>query len=156
MKAKIQLLVMDVDGVLTNGSVTYNPLGEEIKSFHVRDGYGIKMLHEAGVQTAIISGRQSAALNYRAKEMQIKHVYTGVSDKLPTLKKISTDTGIALEHIAYVGDDIPDLECMMAVAYPITVANGDSHLKKIALWITKKSGGDGAVREICDWILQDD
>ena len=153
MKADIRLFVMDVDGVLTNGSIIMNPSGEEIKAFHVRDGYGIKMLHEAGISTAIISGRQSAALAHRAKELQVAHVYMGVADKLSILKKISNDTQVSLEHIAYVGDDIPDLECMMAVAYPITVANGDDRLKKIALWVTKNNGGEGAVREICEWIL---
>jgi 3-deoxy-D-manno-octulosonate 8-phosphate phosphatase (KDO 8-P phosphatase) len=153
MKADIRLFVMDVDGVLTNGSIIMNPSGEEIKAFHVRDGYGIKMLHEAGISTAIISGRQSAALAHRAKELQVSHLYMGVADKLSILKKISNDTQVSLEHIAYVGDDIPDLECMMAVAYPITVANGDDRLKKIALWVTKNNGGEGAVREICEWIL---
>ena len=156
MKLNITLLVMDADGVLTDGAITYNALGEEIKSFHVRDGYGLKMLHLAGIRTAIISGRKSEALRHRASELNIDYLYMGINDKLPVLKKLSTELGIPLNQVAYVGDDIPDLQAMLAVAFPITVANGDARLKKIALWVTEKNGGQGAVREICDWILEHD
>lgn len=156
MKKEIKLLVMDVDGVLTDGKVTYNPAGEEIKSFHVRDGYGIKQLHKAGIKTAIITGRKSSALLHRTKDLSIEHVHMGIGDKLPVLKTISEELGVSLENTAYVGDDLPDLEAMQAVAFPITVANGEEPLKQIAKWVTKTNGGEGAVREICDWILADD
>jgi 3-deoxy-D-manno-octulosonate 8-phosphate phosphatase (KDO 8-P phosphatase) len=156
MKKDIKLLVMDVDGVLTDGKVTYNPAGEEIKSFHVRDGYGIKQLHKASIKTAIITGRKSSALLHRTKDLDIEHVYMGIGDKLPVLKTIAEDLDVPLLNIAYVGDDLPDLEAMQAVAYPITVANGEEPLKQIAKWVTQKNGGEGAVREICDWILADD
>lgn len=156
MKSNIKVLVMDVDGVLTDGKITYNPDGEEIKSFHVHDGYGILQLHKAGITTAIITGRQSSALNYRAKDLGIKHLFMGVKNKLEVLQQLSDTLEVPLNEMAYVGDDLPDLEAMQAVAYPIAVPNGNEQLIKIAKWTTKNKGGEGAVREICDWILAND
>jgi len=155
MPFTIKLLVMDVDGVLTNGTISYTASGEEIKHFNVRDGYGIKQLHNAGIKTAIITGRVSPAVAYRAKELNIDKVYMGIEDKLSTLQQLSEELNIPYDNMAYVGDDLPDLEAMQAVKCPITVSNGDEQLKSMALWVTQKPGGEGALREVCDWILDD-
>jgi 3-deoxy-D-manno-octulosonate 8-phosphate phosphatase (KDO 8-P phosphatase) len=154
MPHNIKLLVMDVDGVMTGGTISYLPNGEEIKHFNVRDGYGIKQLHEAGIKTAIITGRDSTAVSHRAKDLNIHKVFMGIQDKLSTLKALTKEMDIPFEQVAYVGDDLPDLEAMQAVGFPITVKNGDIKLKEMASWITEKKGGDGAVREVCDWILE--
>ena len=156
MSKKISLLILDVDGILTNGTLTFDANGEEIKTFHAHDGYGIKQVQQAGIPVAIISGRGSKALDHRLKELNIDHVFTRVSDKLPILLNLSKQLDIPLEEIAYMGDDLPDRDALIAVGYPVTVPNAYEGIKDLAVKITHKKGGEGAVREVCDWILQHD
>jgi len=151
--ADIRLLVLDVDGVLTDGRLPFDANGGECKVFHVRDGYGIRRLLETGIEVALISGRKSVAVKKRAEELCIRHVYLGAKDKLPTLQTLAGKLGLSLGHIAYVGDDVPDLACMQAVGLPIAVADAHSDLDAVADWHTHLGGGQGAVREVCDLLL---
>jgi 3-deoxy-D-manno-octulosonate 8-phosphate phosphatase (KDO 8-P phosphatase) len=151
--ADIRLLVLDVDGVLTDGHLPFDAKGGECKVFHVRDGYGIRRLLETGIEVAIISGRKSVPVKKRAEEMSIRHVFLGEKNKLPTLQKLAGKLGISLDYVAYVGDDVPDLECMQAAGLAIAVADAHADLDAVADWHTHLGGGHGAVREVCDLIL---
>ena len=151
--ADIRLLVLDVDGVLTDGRLPFDAKGGECKVFHVRDGYGIRRLLETGIEVALISGRKSVAVSKRADELSIRHVFLGAKDKLATLQTLASKLRISLGHIAYVGDDVPDLACMQAVGLPIAVADAHSDLDAVADWHTHLGGGQGAVREVCDLLL---
>ncbi|MCZ6500568.1 MAG: HAD hydrolase family protein [Gammaproteobacteria bacterium] len=154
LAASIELLILDVDGVLTDGRLYFSANGDEAKAFHVRDGYGIGKLLASGVQVAVISGRQSAAVSRRMNELGVKHVYQGCSDKISTLRKLLKELGLGSDVCAFMGDDIPDLEAMQSVALPLCVANAHPRLLACAKWRSKKSGGDGAVREACDLIRE--
>ena len=156
MIKNIQLFVMDVDGVLTDGSIAYDSHGGEIKVFNARDGLGLKQLAKSGIDLAIISGRSSKALEYRAQELHIEHLYMAISDKLSVLTELSNRLSIPMEAIAYIGDDLPDLPCLKAVGYPMAVSNADPTLKTVASLVTTQHGGRGAVREACDWILNNE
>lgn len=151
--ADIRLLVLDVDGVLTDGRLPFDAKGNECKVFHVRDGYGIRRLLETGIEVALISGRNSVPVKKRAEELSIRHVYLGEKNKLATLQALAEKLGIKLEYIAYVGDDVPDLACMEACGLPIAVADAHSDLDAVADWHTHLGGGQGAVREVCDLLL---
>lgn len=152
----VGLLVLDVDGVLTDGKLQFDADGRECKVFHVRDGYGIRKVLEAGIEVAIISGRDSVPVQARATELGIRHVYLGVGEKLPVLKMLSAELGVDMERIAYVGDDVPDGPCLEAVGLAIAVADAHSSLDAIADWHTHNGGGMGAVREVCDLLLHTD
>ena len=149
----LELIIFDVDGVLTDGRLFYGANGEEIKVFHVHDGYGLKQLMKAGVQVAIISGRDCQALRVRLKDLGITHVYLGQSNKIPALEDLMQKTGINADKIAYMGDDEPDLAPMEHVAINIAPANACSRVLDQADWVSNRSGGLGAVREACDLIL---
>lgn len=151
--AHIQLLVLDVDGVLTNGKVCLLPNGEEIKFFHIHDGYGLQQLQKAGIIIAIITGRVSAATTARMSELSIQHVFQGSTDKLNVLNRLCEELNISLQHVAYVGDDIPDYAAMCACGIKLSVANAVPDIKRIADYCTRLKGGKGAVREICDLLL---
>lgn len=151
--ADIRLLVMDVDGVLTDGRLPFDAKGRECKVFHVRDGYGIRRVIDAGIEVALISGRNSIPVKKRADELGIRHVFLGVKEKLTTLKKLAEKLGISLDSIAYVGDDVPDLACMQAAGLGIAVADAHPDLDAVADWHTHLGGGQGAVREVCDLLL---
>ena len=149
----IKLIIFDVDGVLTDGKIYHSANGDELKAFNVQDGLGIKLLQKANIQTAIITARSSSLVETRAKELNISHLYQGQSDK-----KIAYNTLLELlqlqpEQVAYVGDDLPDLPLIKLSGLGITVQNGAKDVKKHADWITEKSGGNGAVREIAEAIL---
>ncbi|HLB72653.1 MAG TPA: HAD hydrolase family protein [Sedimentisphaerales bacterium] len=152
--SKIELLVLDVDGVLTDGSIIVNADGSETKSFNVRDGHGIRLWQRAGFKTAIISGRTSAPTKIRAGQLEIEHVLEGCHYKLPALEKLLDELGLAPENVAYVGDDLPDLPVMRYVGFGAAVANADDELKKYADYVTTRSGGAGAVREVIEHILK--
>ncbi|MBL94627.1 MAG: HAD family hydrolase [Magnetovibrio sp.] len=152
--SKIKLLSLDVDGILTDGGLYYNQAGEVTRKFNVRDGVGIEKIQEAGVRVAIISAGTSSSILHRAKRLKIFHVHTGVRDKLKVLQNLSKKLSISFSNIAHMGDDLNDIHVMKKVGCPITVADGVAEVKKIALIITDKSGGMGAVREICDQILR--
>ena len=150
----IKLLLLDVDGVLTAGEVIYNDNGEETKIFYVHDGLGLRMIMKAGIQVALITGRRSKALAYRCKNLGIEKLYEGVRDKVAVLEQIMAETGLSIEEIAYMGDDLPDLAIMKKAGLPIAVANAHELIKSQARLITTANGGSGAVREICEALLK--
>lgn len=151
--ARIRLLVLDVDGVLTDGRLWYDADGRELKSFHVRDGYGIQQLQAAGILVAVISGRASRAAAARLAELRVPHVFLGRNDKKAVLDKLLTELDISADLIACVGDDTTDLEIMQMSALSITVADAHPEVLTRAMWTTGQSGGRGAVREICELLL---
>ncbi len=151
--AKVKLLVLDVDGVLTDGRLFYGPKGEMLKAFHVRDGHGIKQVSQAGITVAIISGRKSEALARRARELGIKHVAQGVSDKLAALQKLARARRVSLEDCACVGDDTPDAPILAACGVGIAVSDAHPDALAAADLVTSRAGGLGAVREVCDWLM---
>jgi 3-deoxy-D-manno-octulosonate 8-phosphate phosphatase (KDO 8-P phosphatase) len=153
--AKIRLLLLDVDGVMTDGRITYSNDGGESKSFDVKDGHGLKLLQRAGVEVGIITGRQSAVVARRAKELGIELVYQGVKDKLVPFNEILEKRGLSPEEVAYVGDDVVDLPVMRRVGFAATVADAVEDVKPFADLVTKRDGGRGAVREICDFLLKE-
>lgn len=152
--ATIRLLVLDVDGVMTDGGLYYTETGEELKKFNVKDGLGIQLAMKAGIEVAIVSAGFSNATLYRAKRLGIPHIFTRVEDKLFTVKSLCEQLGLSFEQVAYMGDDLVDLPAMQAVGCPITVADAVSEIRAIALYVTEKGGGEGAVREICDLLVR--
>lgn len=151
--AGIRLLVLDVDGVLTDGRLHYDSDGRETKSFHVRDGYGIQQVLAAGLLVAVISGRPSAAAAARLAELRVPHVYLGRNDKRQVLQELVAELGIPFPSLACVGDDVTDLEIMGLAGLGITVADGHPAVLHAADWVTVETGGRGAVREVCDYLL---
>jgi 3-deoxy-D-manno-octulosonate 8-phosphate phosphatase (KDO 8-P phosphatase) len=150
----IKFLLLDVDGVLTDGKLYYGNSGEELKAFNIQDGLGIKLLQQAGIQVGIITGRVSALLQRRADELGISPVIQGREDKLTALRELLQGMDLGLNEIAFMGDDLPDLSVINSVGLGITVANASSTLTKEATWQTRRSGGDGAVREAAEMILR--
>jgi 3-deoxy-D-manno-octulosonate 8-phosphate phosphatase (KDO 8-P phosphatase) len=150
---RVRLLVLDVDGVLTDGRLFYGPKGELLKAFHVRDGYGIKRMAEAGISVAIISGRKSAAVARRARELGIRHVAQGVGDKLVALRKMVKARRLTLEDCVCVGDDTPDAPILAAAGVGVAVADAHQDALEVADLVTSRAGGHGAVREVCDWLI---
>jgi 3-deoxy-D-manno-octulosonate 8-phosphate phosphatase (KDO 8-P phosphatase) len=150
---RIRLLVLDVDGVLTDGRLYLSAAGEELKVFHVRDGSGLVAAQRAGIAVAIISGRDSAAVTRRAAELGIRHVRQGVSDKGAELDRLLAELGVAAEHAACVGDDTPDLPMLRRVGLAVAVADAHPAAREAAHWTTPSKGGLGAVREVCDLLL---
>jgi 3-deoxy-D-manno-octulosonate 8-phosphate phosphatase (KDO 8-P phosphatase) len=151
--AVIRLLVLDVDGTLTDGGIYIDGRGNEMKRFHVRDGMGLALLRKSGVRVAVISGRFSLATEARMKELDVSIVKNGVGEKLPVLKEIAEDLGLASEEIAYAGDDINDVGCVKWAGQGYAVLNACEKLKGCADFVTKLDGGHGAVREICERII---
>jgi 3-deoxy-D-manno-octulosonate 8-phosphate phosphatase (KDO 8-P phosphatase) len=149
----IKLLLLDVDGVLTDGRLYYGNSGEELKAFDIQDGLGIKLLQKAGVKVGIITGRRSALLQRRAEELAISPLVQGREDKWLALNEILEDLDVSLEEIAFVGDDLPDLPVIKRVGLGITPANGSHIVASQADWQTNNRGGDGAVREVAELIL---
>ena len=147
---QVQLLILDVDGVLTDGRLYYGADGAELKAFHVQDGSALKRLRAAAVPVAIVSGRTSAAVERRASELGIEHLYAGVEDKAAALRELQHATDIAVEAMAHVGDDLPDLPLFERVGVAFAVANAHPAVAARADYVTAASG---AVREICDLLL---
>ncbi len=150
----IKLLICDVDGVFSDGRIYLGNDGEELKAFHTKDGFGIKALATSGVTVAIITGRNSAIVTNRMKALNVAHIIQGQEDKLPALTKLSAKLNIDLAEIAYIGDDVPDLACINAVGLGISVADAHPLVLNSADYITFCKGGFGAVREVCDIIMQ--
>lgn len=150
--AKIRLLAMDVDGVLTDGTLGYSER-DEIKRFHVADGLGLTALRLMGIEIAWVSGRESAAVARRAAELKIAHALSGVGDKAEALRELMRRTGWNVEQIAYIGDDWNDLPAFAAAGVGIAVANAAPEVRSRAELITEQVGGQGAVREVCDALL---
>jgi len=149
----IQLLLLDVDGVLTDGSIIYNDDGSETKIFNAKDGLGLRLLMEAGIKVGIVTGRRSQALDHRCQNLGIHLLFDGVGDKAAMLEKITEQTGIAAANTAFVGDDMPDLPMMRRTGLSITVADAPEIVRKNADWTTHAPGGRGAVREVCEALL---
>ncbi|MCS6884411.1 MAG: HAD hydrolase family protein [Acidobacteriota bacterium] len=152
--SRIKLLAMDCDGVLTDGSIILSSGGEDIKRFHSRDGQGLTLAKAAGLRTAIISGRSSKALEYRARELGIDFLVQQSSDKLVELIRILELAGVSAQEAAFIGDDLPDLPAMRYVGLAIAVRDAVDEVKAAAHIITSKSGGQGAVRESIEFILK--
>lgn len=151
---KIKLLLLDVDGVLTDGKIIVTEKGEEVKHFHVLDGMGIKLLQKIGVEVGIISSRVSQTVTYRAEELSIKLLFQGKVEKLIFYEKILKERGLKDEEIAYVGDDWVDIPILKRVGLAIGVPNAWDPVNKYVHYVTKHYGGKGAVREVCELILR--
>ncbi len=152
--ANIKLVIFDVDGVLTDGSLFIGDDGQEYKAFHSKDGHGMRMLQDSGVDIAIITGRVSKVVEHRAKDLGIRHVYQGKRDKLPAYKELMQHVGLQDEEVAYVGDDVVDLPVMCRVGLAICVQDAHPFVKQHAHWITEHNGGRGAGRDVCEMIMQ--
>ncbi len=152
--ATTRLLVLDVDGVLTDGRLLYSDAGSETKAFHVRDGHGMKLLMAAGIELAVISGRRSAAVDRRLAELGVRHAFTGREDKLEALSELLQQLKLGdPKTIACVGDDLPDLEIMEPAGLGIAVADAHPEVLRRADYRCRLGGGQGAVREVCDLLL---
>ncbi len=149
----IKLLILDVDGVLTDGSIILDNKGNEYKSFHVRDGHGIKMLQRAGVKVALLTGRESQVVERRARELGITEVYQKCFSKTAVYRALLEKFSLSDKEVAYVGDDVVDISVMRRVGMPVTVADAADGMKKHSVLTTRKAGGRGAVREVTDLIL---
>ena len=149
----VRLLALDVDGVLTDGRITYSSRGEELKSFNIKDGLGIKLLQRAGVEVIIITGRSSLMVERRAAELGIDTIVQGREDKLAALNEACEARGIDLAACAYMGDDLPDAAAIRAAGLGLTVADAAPWVRRLADWCAGKSGGEGAVREACEALL---
>jgi 3-deoxy-D-manno-octulosonate 8-phosphate phosphatase (KDO 8-P phosphatase) len=150
---KIKLLILDVDGVLTDGRLFFDLEGIEYKGFHVRDGLGIKLLQKIGVEVAVISGRSSKMVSLRMKSLGLEHIYLGYENKITAFEQILEKIDIEPEQIAHVGDDLPDLPIMQRAGFAIAVNDAHFAVKQKADWSTDLPGGYGAVREVCDFII---
>jgi 3-deoxy-D-manno-octulosonate 8-phosphate phosphatase (KDO 8-P phosphatase) len=151
---KIKLLLMDCDGVLTDGRLYFSARGEELKVFHVRDGQGLALWHKAGFQSGIISGRDAGdIIRKRAEELGIKYVFVKSPDKIADFEKIIRDAGLKPDEVAFVGDDIGDLELLKRVGFAVAVADAVKEVREAAHFVTKADGGLGAVREVIDLLL---
>ena len=151
---KIKLVVFDVDGVLTDGSIIIGDDGQEYKAFNSRDGHGMKLLQYTGVEIAIITGRTSKTVEHRMQGLGINHVYQGQRIKLPAFEKLIAELGLPPDQCAYVGDDWVDLAIMSRVGLAVAVQDADPLVKKHAHWITPSAGGKGAAREVCEMIME--
>ena len=150
----IQLLLLDVDGVMTDGGIIYDGNGLETKIFNVKDGHGIKMLQRAGIEVGIITGRSSAVVDVRAQELGIELVYQGALRKLESYEDVKLKTGLTDSQIAYMGDDVIDVPVMRRVGFAAAPQDALAEAKRAAHYIASCNGGRGAVREVCDLILK--
>lgn len=152
--AQLKLMVFDVDGVMTDGSLWFNESGEALKRFHVLDGHGIKLLEEAGICTAIISGRSSPIVARRAAELNIRYVHQGISEKLPCFDALLMQLGLQRHQAGFIGDDIIDLAILTRCGFAASVSEASQAVRSRVDWVATCPAGAGAVREVCDFILQ--
>lgn len=152
--ARVRLMIFDVDGILTDGSLHYGPDGESIKTFNVLDGHGIKMLQQSGVMTAIISARKSPIVARRAADLGIAHLFQGVHDKRTAFEQLLSDTGTSAESCGFVGDDVIDLPILTRVGFAASVPNAHAEVRSRVHYVTEAAGGRGAARELCDFIMR--
>lgn len=150
----IRLLILDVDGVLTSGTIYYGNQHQEIRGFNVLDGLGIKLLQKSGILVGVISAKQSEAVARRLADLEVAHVYLGQANKLPAYEAIKQELSLTDEQIAYMGDDLPDLPLLKRAGLAITVPNSTPIMQQHVDITTVKPGGEGAVREICDFIMK--
>lgn len=152
--ARVRLLVLDVDGVLTDGRLYYGARGEALKAFHVRDGLGLKLIATAGITVAVISGRRSAMTARRCRELGVRHLVQGVEDKLAAFQRLRSRLRVPANVCACVGDDLPDVPLMREVGLSFAVADAHPQARSAAHVVTRLAGGNGAVREVCDYLLE--
>ncbi|MCP0913585.1 MULTISPECIES: KdsC family phosphatase [Legionella] len=150
---KIKCLICDVDGVLTDGSLYLDNFGNELKAFNVQDGMGLKLLMSAGIEVAVITTSQNAVIEHRMQQLGIHYYFKGQVEKQTAYVQLKNKLGLEDENFAYVGDDLPDLPIIQRVGLGVAVANAVSQVKEFAVFHTQASGGRGAVREVCDFIL---
>lgn len=151
---RVKLLIVDIDGVMTDGRIVYSIYGDELKFFDVTDGFGISLLNRAGIKTAIITAKKSRIVKMRARDLKIAKAYQGFIDKLIPFDKLLKEFKISPEEICFVGDDLPDIPVLKRVGLAVSVPNALDEVKAIAHYITSKAGGRGAVREVCDILLK--
>lgn len=151
---RLKLLILDVDGVLTDGRLFFDDHGKEYKCFHARDGHGIKLLRQSGVEVAVISGRKSNSVALRMQNLGVELVYQGHENKRAAFAEILQTLNLQAVQVAHVGDDVLDLPVMTQVGFAVAVADANFAVKQRADWCTQTSGGLGAVREVCDLIMQ--
>lgn len=151
---KVKILILDVDGVLTDGRIIISDDGQETKCFNVRDGHGLKMIRRAGIEVIFLTGRKSMVVEHRARELGVEKVYQGSLDKLAVLMEILASGGISAEQVAYMGDDIVDLAVLSRVGFSIAVCDAHSEVLKVVDLVTQNPGGRGAVREVCEMIIK--
>ena len=152
--ARVRLMIFDVDGVLTDGSLHFGSDGELIKTFNVLDGQGVRLLQNAGIDTAIISARQSSLVQRRASDLGITHVFQGIHDKRVAFEQLLTQTGIPAADCGFIGDDVIDLPILLRVGFAASVPNAHNEVRERVQYVTTAGGGHGAVRELCDFILK--
>ena len=150
---KVRFLLLDVDGIMTDGKIFLDGQGNEFKSFHIHDGHGIYLLRKSGIEVGIISGRNSKAVEYRARELNIREVHQSAIDKVKIYEDIKAKYNLDDEYVAFMGDDLIDLPLLHRVGFSITAADAVDAVKDVVDMITKKNGGEGAVREAIDFIL---
>jgi 3-deoxy-D-manno-octulosonate 8-phosphate phosphatase (KDO 8-P phosphatase) len=150
----IQLLLLDVDGVLTDGSIIYSDEDSETKVFNVKDGFGLKLVMSTGIKVGLVTGRTSKALHHRCRDLGIRYIYDGVQQKAQLLDKIVLETGVCADNTAFIGDDLPDIPLMRRIGLSIAVADAHEMVRDYSDWITSAPGGRGAVREVCDALLK--
>jgi 3-deoxy-D-manno-octulosonate 8-phosphate phosphatase (KDO 8-P phosphatase) len=154
MAAKIKLLILDVDGVMTDGRIMLNDRGEEIKSFNVKDGQGLRILMRAGVEVVLITGRMSKAVEHRARDLGIRELYQGIDDKESLCIELLEARRLNREQVCCIGDDLPDITLFKHAGLSIAVADAAVEVRDAARHVTKNGGGKGAVREVCELILK--
>ncbi len=154
-KAKnIELVIFDIDGVMTDGSLFFDNNGDEYKAFNSLDGHGLRMLQECGVRVAVITGRKSELVKHRMHDLGVNLLYQGYRDKTPAFKDLLEEVKLDKDQVTYVGDDVVDLPIMSQLNFAIAVQNAHPFVKQHAHWITDRSGGHGAVRDVCEFIME--
>jgi 3-deoxy-D-manno-octulosonate 8-phosphate phosphatase (KDO 8-P phosphatase) len=151
---KVRVLILDVDGVLTDGRIIISDDGQETKCFHVRDGHGLKMIKRAGIEVMFLTGRKSRVVEHRARELGVEKVYQGARDKLAIFIEILAAGGLSPEQAAFMGDDIVDLPVLRRAGFSVTVCDSHSEVLRAVDFVTQNPGGRGAVREVCEMILK--
>ena len=151
---KIEFLLLDVDGILTDGRIYIDSYGNELKTFHIHDGHGIYLLKKSGIGVGIISGRSSKSVEYRARELNITEVYQGITDKVAVFKQLAGKYNLSDEQVAFMGDDLIDLPLLRIVGFSATAADAVMEVREVVDMISDKMGGGGAVREVTDFILK--
>lgn len=150
----LRMMIFDVDGIMTDGSLYYTDAGEELKAFNSLDGHGLRMLAGTGVKLAIITGRQSRLVEHRARNLQIDYLYQGAHDKLATFEELLAAASLTAEQCGYMGDDVIDLPVMRRVAFSVTVPEAPAFVQEHAHHVTQAGGGRGAVREVCELVMR--
>jgi len=149
----VRLMIFDVDGVLTDGTLFVTAQGEEFKAFNILDGHGLRMLRASGVDLAIISGRKSGAVARRAQELGIEHVHQGIAEKVPAFEALCATSGVTPDQCGFVGDDYPDLPVLLRCGFAASVPGAPAAVRSRVHYVTRAAGGRGAVRELCEFVL---